>query len=98
MVVYGRCPTCEHLMLPVLDRSPCGHGVNPVVAELTETGTVYSWTIFRLAESPRVIAMADFFGGDLRVTAPLLGATEVAIGDSVVVTQGEGTPYALRRA
>lgn len=97
MVQFGRCPECGHLMLPVLDRSPCGHAATPQIEDLTEHGTVYSWTVFRLGAAPRPIAMADFFGGALRVTAPLLGSDSVEIGDEVVVEDGESTPYALRR-
>jgi uncharacterized OB-fold protein len=85
-------------MLPVLDRSPCGHGDRPDIEELVASGTVYSWTVFRLGETPTTIAMADFLDGGLRVTAPVVSATEVAIGDEVVVVPGEGTPYALRPA
>ena len=36
-------------------------------------------------DSVTLIAMADFLGGELRVTAPVSGADEVAIGDRLMV-------------
>ncbi|HJR93542.1 MAG TPA: hypothetical protein VJ938_13940 [Acidimicrobiia bacterium] len=95
-VEYGTCPVCGTVMLPVLDLSPCGHDAPPVRAPLTESGTVYSWTRVWLGDEPngRLIVMADFLDGALRVTAPLDGA-EIAIGDAVVLTAAEDVPYRL---
>jgi hypothetical protein len=73
--------------------SPCGHIEEPVVAELDECGEVYSWTKVTVGED-RVMVMADFFDGDLRVTAPLLSGA-VAIGDVVCLVAGDSTPFAF---
>ena len=86
-------------MLPVLDMSPCGHDAPPVLAPLTEPGTVYSWTRVWLGDDPdgRLIVMADFLDGALRVTAPLDG-TEIATGDAVLLTAADDAPYRLVEA
>lgn len=92
-VEYGICGTCGYLMLPVLDTSPCGHPGPVGTKTLQETGEVYSWTRMRLGEE-RILVMGDFFGGELRVTAPLLDAESVAIGDRIRLVVGVDTPYA----
>ena len=95
-VEYGTCPVCGTVMLPVLEMSPCGHDAPPVRAPLTEPGTVYSWTRVWLGDEPdgRLIVMADFLDGGLRVTAPLDGS-EIAIGDAVLLTTADDVPYRL---
>ena len=95
-VDYGTCPVCGTVMLPVLKMSPCGHDAPPVPAPLTESGTVYSWTRVWLGYDPdgRLIVMADFLDGGLRVTAPLDGS-EIAIGDTVLLTTADDVPYRL---
>jgi uncharacterized OB-fold protein len=95
-VDYGTCPVCGTVMLPVLKMSPCGHDAPPVRAPLTEPGTVYSWTRVWLGDEPdgRLIVMADFLDGGLRVTAPLDGS-EIAIGDAVLLTTADDVPYRL---
>ncbi len=96
-VEYGTCPACGYVMLPVLPMSPCGHDNTPVLALLDEPGIVYSWTTVRLGgeEESSTLAMADFLGGRLRVTAPVLEQGEIAIGDQVRVTVGRDTPFGL---
>lgn len=86
-------------MLPVLPLSSCGHSDEVEILPLTESGEVYSWTRAHVGTPPggTLMAMADFFDGALRVTAPVLDAEEIDIGDRVVVVPGEDTPYALRR-
>jgi hypothetical protein len=42
--------------------------------------------------------MADFLDGELRVTAPVLGADAVAIGDRLTVVTGGDLPFALAPA
>ena len=96
-VEYGTCPVCGYLMLPVLAQSPCGHEQAPLVAPMGEVGSVYSWTrVWLDADAGRLLAMADFLDGRLRVTAPLLDADAVSIDDRVRVVRGTSTPYALR--
>jgi hypothetical protein len=41
------------------------------------------------------MVMADFLNGDLRITAPLVGAETVAIGDGVHALVGTETPVVL---
>jgi uncharacterized OB-fold protein len=97
-VEYGQCPVCGYVMLPVLDRAPCGHHEAPELRPLDEPGVVYSWTVTRISEDDgTLLAMADFLGGRIRVTAPVLHADEIAIGDEVDVVSGIDTPLALRR-
>ncbi len=98
MVDYGRCPRCDSVMLPVLDRSPCGHLDEPVLESLDQPGVVYSWTISHLVTDgdPILLAMADFLDGRIRITAPVLGAGLVEIGDAVEALPGAATPLALR--
>jgi uncharacterized OB-fold protein len=65
---------------------------------MTESGVVYSWTRVWVGKDSQgqVLAMADFLDGRLRVTAPVLEASEIEIGDRVEVTSGVDTPLALR--
>lgn len=97
-VDYGTCPVCGYVMLPILALSPCGHEKAPTVTPLDQPGVVYSWTRVWLGseENGRILAMADFLNGQLRVTAPVVGVDQIAIGDSVEVTVGTDTPLALR--
>lgn len=95
-VAHGTCPECGSLMLPVLDLLPCGHDGPALVSPLTDVGTVYSWTRVWVGEQPRLMAMVDFLDGALRVTAPLVGTTSVAIGDRVRLEVGDDTPYRHR--
>ncbi|HSJ29001.1 MAG TPA: hypothetical protein VLB67_12400 [Acidimicrobiia bacterium] len=95
---YGRCPRCGYLTFPVLELSPCGHDDPPVRASLDATGTVYSWTrVWETPESGSLMAMADFFDGALRITAPVRDAGEIAIGDEVLAVSGTDTLVALVR-
>jgi uncharacterized OB-fold protein len=95
---YGSCPVCGYVMFPLLPQLPCGHDQNPTLTSLDEPGVVYSWTtVWRGEDQPdNVIAMADFLGGQLRITAPVLSG-EVAIGDKVKLAEGKETPYGLSR-
>lgn len=90
---YGRCTECGYLTLPVPQLSPCGHAAAVTTKPLTEPGEVYSWTRLRLGETDRLMVMVDFFGGDLRVTAPLVGAESVSIGDWVRLIPSTENPY-----
>jgi uncharacterized OB-fold protein len=92
---YGKCPVCGYLMLPVLELSPCGHDGPPELLALDEEGVVYSWTRVGGGETSRLMAMVDFLGGELRVTAPVTGAESISIGDRVLVSVGEDTPFTL---
>lgn len=93
---FGTCPECGYKTLPVLDLSPCGHDVEPSLAPLEAPGRVYSWT--RSWSSPddsRIIVMADFFDGELRVTGPLDRDAAISIGDTVWTFIGEASPFVL---
>ena len=96
---FGTCPRCGYLKYPVLPVSPCGHSDAVVVAPLEESGVVYSWT--RVSIDPKsegtLIAMVDFLGGGIRVTAPLVGATEVAIGSKASLREVADSSYYLVR-
>ena len=94
-VEYGTCPVCGYVMLPVLAMSPCGHSAEPVLAPLDGVGVVYSWTRVWSDETAQTLAMADFLDGRLRITAPVLGSGEVAIGDLVTASSGDDTPIAI---
>ena len=83
--VYARCPICNEATFPVHQLSPCGHDADPVIAPLDESGEVFSWTRTHQADGVTTIAMADFLGGELRVTAPVHDVDEIAIGDSLAV-------------
>jgi uncharacterized OB-fold protein len=92
---YGTCPTCGSLMLPVLALPPCGHDAPTTVTPLEGTGQVYSWTRAWSGEDSTLMAMADFFDGRLRVTAPVVGTEAIAIGDRVEAVIGDDTPVVL---
>ncbi|MDP2624193.1 MAG: hypothetical protein Q8Q29_10395 [Actinomycetota bacterium] len=98
-VEYGTCPVCGYVMLPVLDRSPCGHREASELRPLDKPGVVYSWTVSRIAsdEDGTLLAMADFLDGRIRVTAPVLDADAIGIGDEVDVVPGVDTPLTLRK-
>lgn len=83
--LYARCPVCDQVTFPVHELSPCGHEARQILDTLGDPGEVFSWTRTHQAEGVTPIAMADFLGGELRVTAPVLEADEVAIGDRLVV-------------
>ncbi len=83
--VYARCPVCDEVTFPVHALSPCGHEAEPILASLEDAGEVFSWTRTHQGDSVTPIAMTDFLGGGLRVTAPVLGVDEVAIGDRLIV-------------
>jgi len=92
----GICPTCGYRMLPILELTPCGHNEESQREPLDGQGRVYSWT--RSWSSPdesRLIVMADFFDGQLRVTGPLDGDDDVAIGDAVWAYVGTDSPFVL---
>ena len=82
---FARCPVCAQYTFPAHPLSPCGHEARPILEPLTEAGAVYSWTITHSSGVTTPIAMTDFLGGKLRVTAPVLGVDDVAIGDRLVV-------------
>ena len=82
---FARCPVCGEYTFPVHSLSPCGHDVDPILETLTEAGEVFSWTRTHASGVTTPIAMTDFLGGVLRITAPVLGVDEVAIGDRLVV-------------
>jgi uncharacterized OB-fold protein len=89
--VYARCPVCNEATFPVHTMSPCGHSIEPLLLPLEEAGEVFSWTRTHQADGVTTIAMTDFLGGELRVTAPVLGVDEIAIGDRLVVlTSADG--------
>ena len=92
----GTCPTCGMRMVPVLELPPCGHDATPSIAPLDSPGVVYSWTrIWSSADASTLMVMADFFDGGLRITAPLVGAEHVEIGDQVNAVVGTETPVVL---
>jgi len=93
---YATCPTCGDHMLPVLELTPCGHAAAGHVQRLDSPGTVYSWTRTHQADGKgRLIAMADFLDGSLRVTGPVVATGSIAIGDEVRAAIGEQTPIVL---
>jgi hypothetical protein len=95
---YGLCPACGFLMYPVLEYLPCGHEGPPTLAPLEAAGIVYSWTrSWTGIDRATVIAMADFLDGALRISAPMFGSGEIAIGDLVTAVVGVHPPIALRR-
>lgn len=81
IAVFARCPVCAEATFPVHELPPCGHDAGPVLAPLEEAGEVFSWTRTHQGDDVTAIAMTDFLGGELRITAPVLGATDIAIGD-----------------
>lgn len=94
----GRCPLCGYLSFPIQELSPCGHDSSPERLDLDQLGEVYSWTRSWSADLATTVVMADFFGGALRVTAPLEAATDVEIGDSVRLHVGADSPYVFTKA
>jgi len=89
--VYARCPACNQATFPVHTLSPCGHGAEQILVPLEDAGEVFSWTRTHQADGVTPIAMTDFLGGELRVTAAVLGVDRVAIGDRLVVlTSADG--------
>ena len=92
----GTCPVCGTRMFPILSFPPCGHDATPTIGPLDTPGIVYSWTrVWPSADSSRLMVMADFFDGDLRITAPLVGTDTIAIGDRVRAFVGTETPVVL---
>jgi uncharacterized OB-fold protein len=83
--LYALCPICDQATFPIHDLSPCGHEAEPVLIPFDDVGEVFSWTRTHGADGPTPIAMTDFLGGELRVTAPVLGVTDIAIGDRLLV-------------
>ena len=92
---YGRCPVCGDLFFPVHALTPCGHDAQPELHPFTEAGEVYSWTRSHGRGGAVLIAMTDFLGGALRVSAPVPGVDEVAIGDRLVVRAEDGGGFTL---
>src|SRR5690606_4626645 len=82
---YARCATCNEAYFPVHTLSPCGHDGEPTLHEFDAPGEVHSWTRSHSGGSSTLIAMADFMGGEIRVTAPVPGADSIAIGDRLTV-------------
>lgn len=81
---YGRCPACGYLTFPPLAANPCAHDDPAVLAPLEAPAVVYSFTrAWHSDTASTLLVMADLFDGALRVSAPLRGAEEVAIGDGV---------------
>ena len=96
--VYARCPICDHATFPVHTLSPCGHDAEPILSPLEDAGEVFSWTRTHQANGVTPIAMTDFLGGELRVTAPVLGVDEVAIGDRLVLLESTDGAFFLAPA
>jgi uncharacterized OB-fold protein len=71
--LYARCPVCDQATFPVHALSPCGHEAAPLLVPFDDAGEVFSWTRTHSAD------------GVMMVTAPVLGATEIAIGDRLRV-------------
>ena len=92
-----RCGECHQVWLPALDPLPCGHP-GGIDEPLDTAGVVHSWTRVgddTAATPARIIVMADFLGGALRVVAPLAGATTISIGDQVTTAIGEDSLYVM---
>jgi len=96
--VYARCPICNQATFPVHTLSPCGHEVEPILVPFEDVGEVFSWTRTHQAGGATPIAMTDFLGGELRVTAPVLGVDNVAIGDRLVVLESTDGAFFLAPA
>lgn len=92
---YARCPACNQLTFPVHELSPCGHDADPVLVPFDEVGTVFSWTRTHQGDDVTVIAMTDFLDGDLRVTAPVVGVSRIAIGDELAVRSTDDGAFFL---
>jgi uncharacterized OB-fold protein len=93
---YARCPVCGEASFPQHLLSPCGHDAPPELVAFDAPGEVYSWTRTH-GDDGAVLAMADFLEGELRVTAPVVGGEDVAIGDRVVVVSHADGSFALAR-
>lgn len=91
---YARCPDCGDLSFPQHLLLPCGHDGPPELVPFVEPGEVYSWTRTH-GDDGTLLAMADFLGGDLRVTARVEGADAVSIGDPVVVLARDDGSFSL---
>lgn len=93
---YGTCPVCGYMMMPILELMPCGHDAVPQRAPLDSVGQVYSWTRSWHGEGlSTLIAMADFFEGRLRITAPVVNAESVEVGDTIAARASDEGPYVL---
>jgi uncharacterized OB-fold protein len=95
---YARCPECGVAYFPVHTLTPCGHAQPPALHPFDEAGEVYSWTRSAGPDGSTPLAMVDFLGGELRVTAPVVGTDTVAIGDRMVVRLTEDPPFVLTPA
>jgi uncharacterized OB-fold protein len=95
---YATCPVCGAVSFPVHELAPCGHSAEPELRPLTEEGEVFSWTRTYSEGGATVLAMTDFLGGAIRVTAPVLDASEVQIGDRLVVRRTSDLPFVLLTA
>ena len=93
--VYARCPICNELSFPVHPLSPCGHEAEPILARFEDAGEVFSFTRTHQADGVTPIAMTDFLGGELRVTAPVLDVDDVAIGDRLIVLESDDGAFFL---
>lgn len=92
---YARCPECGEAYFPVHTLTPCGHDAAPTLHPFGEPGEVYAWTRSHGSDGSVLIAMTDFLGGELRVTAPVTGAETVAIGDRLIVLSSEDGGFVL---
>lgn len=92
---YARCPECGVPYFPVHTLTPCGHDTEPALHALDAPGAVYAWTRSHGADGPVLIAMTDFLGGELRVTAPIVDLDEIAVGDELVVRSTEDGGFVL---
>ena len=92
---YARCPTCQEASFPRHELSPCGHDAEPELFLFEGRGDVYSWTRTHGNGSPSIIAMTDFLGGELRVTATVIDREEIKIGDRLVVLSRDDGSFVL---
>lgn len=99
-IEYGACTTCGYLSFPILALSPCGHEGEQARRPFEGDGEVYSWSrSWTGREESVLIAMADFLDGSIRVTAPMVDAEDISIGDRVdVVARGSDGAFGLRPA
>ncbi len=91
---YLECSECGNRVAPKLEVPPCGHDAEQIERVLDSPGVVYSWTHAMIGQD-RILVMADFCDGALRVAAPLVGATSISIGDPVRAVIGVETPTAI---
>lgn len=96
--IYARCPVCNEATFPVHPLSPCGHEADAILSPLEDAGEVFSWTRTHQSDGATVIAMTDFLGGELRVTAPVLRLDDVAIGDRLFVLSRDDGAFFLAPA